>query len=57
MHMAVLQDLGLELEKRNISSREEVSRIVDEGLDALPGVSSFNTVMPSSDLTPREVMT
>lgn len=49
------QDLGLELEKRNISKEAEVSEIVDAGLEALPGVSSTTTFMPNPDLTPREV--
>lgn len=51
------QDLGLELEKRNISKEADVTKIVDEGLEALPGVSSTSTFVPTSDLTPREVVT
>lgn len=48
------QDLGLELEKRNITKKAEVTEIVENELEALPGVTSSNTFMPSSDLTPRE---
>ncbi|CAM9154066.1 unnamed protein product [Ascophyllum nodosum] len=50
------QDLGLELEKRNITKKAEVTKIVDKGLEALPGVTSSTTFTPSSDLTPREVV-
>lgn len=38
-----------------MSKGAEVAKIVDEGLDAMPGVSSSTTVMPTPDLTPREV--
>ena len=44
----------MELEKRNISKEADVTKIVDEGLEALPGVSSTYTFVPTSDLTPRE---
>lgn len=37
-----------------MSKEADVTKIVDEGLEALPGVSSINTVVPTSDLTPRE---
>lgn len=40
-----------------MSKGAEVAKIVDEGLDAMPGMSSSTTVMPSPDLTPREVST
>lgn len=49
------QDLGLELEKRNITKEAEVANIVDAGLEQIPGVSSSTTVFPNSELTPREV--
>lgn len=49
------QDLGLELEKRNITKEAEVTKIVDAGLDQMPGVSSSTTFLPTPELTPREV--
>lgn len=49
------QDLGLELEKRNITKEAEVTKIVDAGLDEMPGVSSSTTFLPTPELTPREV--
>ncbi len=49
------QDLGLELEKRNLTKEAEVAEIVDAGLDELPGVTSSTTVLPNEELTPREV--
>eukprot|EP00752_Nemacystus_decipiens_P003796 g3492.t2 len=51
------QDLGLELEKRNITKEAEAAKIVDAGLDQMPGVSSSTTILPNPDLTPREVVT
>ncbi|CAM9976453.1 unnamed protein product [Scytosiphon promiscuus] len=51
------QDLGLELEKRNITKEAEVANIVDAGLEQIPGVSSSTTLFPNSELTPREVVT
>lgn len=54
MWLFVDQDLGLELEKRNITKKPEATEIVENELEALPGVTSSNTFMPSSDLTPRE---
>lgn len=49
------QDLGLELKKRNLTRDAEETKEILEGLDALPGVSASTTVLPSQDLTPREV--
>lgn len=49
------QDLGLELEKRNLTKEAEVTKIVDAGLDQMPGVSSSTTILPNPELTPREV--
>ena len=50
------QDLGLELQKRNITQqREATTKEIDDGLESLPGVSSATTFVPSSDLTPRDV--
>lgn len=49
------QDLGLELEKRNLTKEAEVTKIVDAGLDQMPGVSSSTTFLPTTELTPREV--
>lgn len=49
------QDLGLELEKRNITKEAEASKIVDAGLEQMPGVSSSTTILPTPELTPREV--
>ncbi|CAM9259884.1 unnamed protein product [Pylaiella littoralis] len=51
------QDLGLELEKRNITNEAEVTKIVDAGLEQMPGVSSSTTFFPTAELTPREVVT
>eukprot|EP00903_Cladosiphon_okamuranus_P017509 g16127.t1 len=51
------QDLGLELEKRNLTKEAEVTKMVDAGLDQMPGVSSSTTILPNPDLTPREVVT
>lgn len=51
------QDLGLELEKRNITKEAEAAKIVDAGLDQMPGVSSSTTFLPNQELTPREVGT
>lgn len=49
------QDLGLELEKRNLTKEAEVTKIVDAGLEQMPGVTSSTTFLPTPDLTPREV--
>lgn len=49
------QDLGLELEKRNITKEAEAKKIIDAGLEQMPGVTSSATFLPSSELTPREV--
>ncbi|CBJ28812.1 conserved unknown protein [Ectocarpus siliculosus] len=51
------QDLGLELEKRNITKEAEAKKIIDAGLEQMPGVTSSATFLPSSELTPREVVT
>lgn len=52
----LLQDLGLELEKRNITQEMRArKRDINDGLESLPGVSSTTTVVPSAELTPRDV--
>lgn len=56
VNVLMRQDLGLELQKRNITQqREATKKEVDDGLESLPGVSSATTFVPSSDLTPRDV--
>lgn len=52
-----MQDLGQELEKRNITKEAEATKIVDAGLEQMPGVSSSTTSFPTAELTPREVGT
>lgn len=54
LHSA-LQDLELELKKRNLTQDAEETKEILQGLDALPGVSATTTVLPSQDLTPRDV--